>query len=593
MSLFGCRALVIVGLLTSHVSLILARLPRIHVDPSTGHFMDSHGRVVLFRGINSVIKHFPWYDPAMLDPYRHAELAQSGFNVVRLGAMWTGVEPIEGQINQTYIDVLKEIVVSLEFVGIYTILDMHQDVLWKTQKTGDGYYGIPPWIQEKLNHTSDFPWPFETLSAWPCGYFTKEINKGFDQFYRNVENTTDSFVSFWETMATNFKDLPGVLGYELINEPWGGDAYSDASLLLPGVSGRRYLAPLYNRVSEAIRAIDDQTLIFWNPPFTSNLVPFSVPTYFDNLMENYFAKHSLADFMKLGSPCGNLDLGFQKEKDIPKSMSALDTVFEVLSKVLSFQMVSAASQALLYDWFEEVGANAELPAFGFGMRHVPGGPEFLNRTVMSWHYYCLAIFDNPSSQGPYPPILQRLCDKTLGPKHFEAIREQAKLLGGSGTMLTEFGLCTPNITDPTTQSFMECNFVMESMETYLESWIFWDTSHEHDPVFWDLEGNFLEDRVALFARPYPRSVAGVPYHLAFNITTRELVFEFFPLNDSTLQTELVVPSIQYPNGSFEVNVSEDLRWTLSASTVPSVLSVAGTNDSAPNVKSFVKIKPTK
>ena len=45
--------------------------------------------------------------------------------------MWTGVEPEEGYINQTYVNILKEIVKSYGEEGIYTILDMHQDVLWQ------------------------------------------------------------------------------------------------------------------------------------------------------------------------------------------------------------------------------------------------------------------------------------------------------------------------------------------------------------------------------------------------------------------------------------------------------------------------------
>ena len=52
---------------------------------------------------------FPWYDPKMLDPKRQSTLAEAGFNVVRLGAMWTGVQPEQGgdQVNQTYVDILK------------------------------------------------------------------------------------------------------------------------------------------------------------------------------------------------------------------------------------------------------------------------------------------------------------------------------------------------------------------------------------------------------------------------------------------------------------------------------------------------------
>ena len=64
-----------------------------------GQFVDTDGRIRLFRGINSVIKKFPWYDPVMLEPERHRQLAEWGFNAIRLGAMWSGVEPDQGQVK--------------------------------------------------------------------------------------------------------------------------------------------------------------------------------------------------------------------------------------------------------------------------------------------------------------------------------------------------------------------------------------------------------------------------------------------------------------------------------------------------------------
>ena len=46
--------------------------------------------------------------------------------------MWAGVEPEPGQFNQTYVNILKEIVEKYKSDQIYFILDMHQDVLWET-----------------------------------------------------------------------------------------------------------------------------------------------------------------------------------------------------------------------------------------------------------------------------------------------------------------------------------------------------------------------------------------------------------------------------------------------------------------------------
>ena len=50
-----------------------------------------------------------------------------------------------------------------------------------------------------------------------------------------------------------------MFGYELLNEPWAGNVVADLSLMLPGVAGRRNLAPAWERVRRGIgngRALD-------------------------------------------------------------------------------------------------------------------------------------------------------------------------------------------------------------------------------------------------------------------------------------------------------------------------------------------------
>ena len=43
--------------------------------------------------------------------------------------MWAGVEPEPGQFNQTYVNILKQIVQEYHSFGVYFLLDMHQDEL--------------------------------------------------------------------------------------------------------------------------------------------------------------------------------------------------------------------------------------------------------------------------------------------------------------------------------------------------------------------------------------------------------------------------------------------------------------------------------
>ena len=46
-----------------------------------------------------------------------------------LGMMLPGYVPKRGQYNETYIQVIREIVEKAAKYGIYTLLDMHQDVM--------------------------------------------------------------------------------------------------------------------------------------------------------------------------------------------------------------------------------------------------------------------------------------------------------------------------------------------------------------------------------------------------------------------------------------------------------------------------------
>ena len=49
-----------------------------------------------------------------------------GQNIIRLGVMWSGLEPQNGVYNQTYLDNIIQIINNAGSQGIYTLIDMHQ-----------------------------------------------------------------------------------------------------------------------------------------------------------------------------------------------------------------------------------------------------------------------------------------------------------------------------------------------------------------------------------------------------------------------------------------------------------------------------------
>ena len=60
--------------------------------------------------------------------------------------------------------------------GIYSLLDMHQDVL--SSEFG-GYDGAPRWVVNKTTPNHAYPWPLKKLKAWPEGYVTEAVGQAF------------------------------------------------------------------------------------------------------------------------------------------------------------------------------------------------------------------------------------------------------------------------------------------------------------------------------------------------------------------------------------------------------------------------------
>ncbi|ELU12557.1 hypothetical protein CAPTEDRAFT_117937, partial [Capitella teleta] len=224
---------------------------------------DEFGRVRIFHGVNAVRKQPPWYPEYFIDDAHMDDLASLGMNVIRLGTMWSGFEPEEGGYNQTYIDVIGDMIQRLAVRGIYSMLDMHQDVL--TSKY-ESYDGIPRWLVDKFPEpTNPYPFPLEEVTFWEEGYLTQAVSEAFQYFYDNYEGAIDKWGDFWAKVASCYSHMPGVFGYNLINEPWVGDYTRNASLLFPGLAGRVNLMPNYDKINDRIREHDPAGIIFYEP----------------------------------------------------------------------------------------------------------------------------------------------------------------------------------------------------------------------------------------------------------------------------------------------------------------------------------------
>ena len=239
-------------------------------------FVDEHGRVRFFRGFNDVPNdgkknestgNFTGsnYLPRILtkNETRLATLVDEyGFNCFRIMAGWAAVNPAPGVMDSKYIAALLNVTRLLARHGAHSILDMHQDGL--STRFGSSYDGAPRWVVDRTQPRHPYPWPARANGSLSAE-LTEADGQAYGEIYDDTHGGRTAWSQAWRAFATTFRLEPSILAYELINEPWAGDAYHDPALLLPGVAGRRSLQPAYDAIAAAIREVDDATMLMYEP----------------------------------------------------------------------------------------------------------------------------------------------------------------------------------------------------------------------------------------------------------------------------------------------------------------------------------------
>ncbi len=139
---------------------------------------------------------------------------------------------------------------------------MHQDH-WSTEFHGEG---APAWATMDRRNSRI---PSSALPA--IGYWLSPAeNYAWKSFWDNVAapdglGLQDHYAQTWENVASYFSGNPAVIGYDVMNEPFPGPAWPLALIGIP-FFGHQQLAPMYNQVDAAIRAVDPNTPLYIEPP---------------------------------------------------------------------------------------------------------------------------------------------------------------------------------------------------------------------------------------------------------------------------------------------------------------------------------------
>lgn len=227
---------------------------------------DADGRVVLLHGMNFVSKE-PGHTPAA-DGFGEGDadwLVRNGFDAVRLGTTAASIMPKPGVIDTAYVKSFADTVKMLTSHGLLVLVDLHQDG-WGPTLGSDGF---PGWMTVTHGAT-------DTKTSFPLYYVTNPaIQAAFQSFWDNdrgpdgVPLQTDA-AKIWTALSASVAKDPGVLGYDLINEPWPGTTWQ-ACLQAGGCAAQDRALDAYDgRMATAIRAQDPTHLLFPEPYTTFN-----------------------------------------------------------------------------------------------------------------------------------------------------------------------------------------------------------------------------------------------------------------------------------------------------------------------------------
>lgn len=256
------------SLVGASVTAASAMTPSQPVSASGQWITDSTGRVVIMHGLNQVYKVAPYLPSA--DGFGNDDavfLAKNGFNAMRIGVIWAGVEPRPGVYNNKYLAGIAQTVHTLAMHGIATLLDFHQDI-YSAEFQGEG---APAWA------TQDGGLPNPPLGFSFNDFANPAENHAWDAFWANVSGPggrglQDYYAAMAEHVATYFRGNPSVVGYEVMNEPWPGAVAPTCLIPLVGcpIFDQSALSTFYAKVGKAIRAADSHHMIWMEPAVVFN-----------------------------------------------------------------------------------------------------------------------------------------------------------------------------------------------------------------------------------------------------------------------------------------------------------------------------------
>jgi endoglycosylceramidase len=347
-------------------------------------------------------------------------LAWLGFNVVRLGIVWEGLEPGPANVQaddprycaphygprfpslgsadpysaatvRAYLQRTDRIVHLLARANIRVILDMHQDV-W-----GSAFQyplGFTPWSGEgaPMWATCTEGLSFAAPVGWGSGYDAPAVQASIHHFWANNVrgDLQGQFARVWTAVAKHFAGDPDVLGYEVINEPNDFLVTSFDPELQCAYGGRRHeprscaishAAPVPNGLIGTIQTADPDHVVVYEP---SGGADFGAPETI-----------GIAEPLRFK----DLALGFHVYGDIPAQLR------QTAQERFHTRTRQPGGPPAIMD---EFGASNNYPATAATV-------ALADASNLSWVYWAALQLDDPTAGDAYEGLLDQVTRKPYWP----------------------------------------------------------------------------------------------------------------------------------------------------------------------------------
>ncbi|MFF8287887.1 glycoside hydrolase family 5 protein [Streptomyces sp. NPDC016309] len=252
---------------------------------------DDRGRVLTLRGWNVEDKIHRGDAALSAVTERHfRDMRAQGFDFARLLVFWDDLEPRRGRYSEAYLRKIERILDWAEAHDVRVLIDAHQDVFGPAF----GHRGIPAWA----TRTDGLPFTPHP-DDWFAEYFEPAVQRAFTHLYED-EDLRRAQARMWRVLAGRLAHHPAVFGYDLVNEPMGelreGEDLPTAARRIE----REHLTPMYNRLADAIRAVDDDHWLFVEPtPIVGEGVPTGLGRVEDHKV--VYAPHFYNTAMEAGA----------------------------------------------------------------------------------------------------------------------------------------------------------------------------------------------------------------------------------------------------------------------------------------------------